>query len=472
MTIRKPKLGVLALMLEDYLPLFPGIDRSQEDYVRTVLEELNGTAEFTFPHAALNRAQIEELVEQYNAEKLDGILIMLLTYSQGEYLVHAMQDNRLPLALMLVQPENTVRRDFIEWDYTVNQGIHGSQDNANCLMRAGVSCAFFAGSRRNGEHRTFVENFARAAMTVRELRNMRVAVVGKLPGMGDVIADDMALYRKIGPELVYDSIGTVQRFCAAVREADIREQTAKDRENFDVDPTMPPERLHEAERLYLGHRAWLEAGGYGGYTLHYGECGEDGRFRQLPLLAASNLLADGYGYAAEGDAPAAVLVAAMQKLFDRADFSEMYMMDFEREAILLCHQGEGNWKMCRHDRKPFLKDRVLSEGGLSNPPTPIFTPEPGRAAVLSMTHIAGEHFRIVCAPGEILPEEGLLHVDMPYLFFRPDAGVGTCVTRWLEAGGTHHEAVVCGDAMPRVRLFCKLLGIELIEISMEGARHD
>ena len=87
-------------MLEDYLPLFPGIDRSQEDYVRTVLEELNGTAEFTFPHAALNRAQIEELVEQYNAEKLDGILIMLLTYSQGEYLVHAMQDNRLPLALM------------------------------------------------------------------------------------------------------------------------------------------------------------------------------------------------------------------------------------------------------------------------------------------------------------------------------------------------------------------------------------
>jgi len=26
--------------------------------------------------------------------------------------------------------------------------------------------------------------------------------------------------------------------------------------------------------------------------------------------------------------------------------------------------------------------------------------------------------------------------------------------------------------MPRVRLFCKLLGIELIEISTEGARHD
>lgn len=137
--------------------------------------------------------------------------------------------------------------------------------------------------------------------------------------------------------------------------------------------------------MYLGLRAYLQSGGLSGYTLHYGECGEDGRFTQLPLLAASNLLADGYGYAAEGDSTAAVLVAAMQTLCGAAGFTEMYMMDFKREAILMCHQGEGNWRLCRGDRRPYLKNRVLSEGGLSNPPTPIFTPEPGRACILSLT---------------------------------------------------------------------------------------
>ena len=80
-----------------------------------------------------------------------------------------------------------------------------------------------------------------------------------------------------------------------------------------------------------------------------------------------------------GDSTAAVLVAAMQTLCGAAGFTEMYMMDFKREAILMCHQGEGNWRLCRADRRPYLKNRVLSEGGLSNPPTPIFTPEPGRA---------------------------------------------------------------------------------------------
>lgn len=46
MTQKKPKLGVLALMLEDYLPLFPGIDRAQTAYVNEVLDGLRDAAEF------------------------------------------------------------------------------------------------------------------------------------------------------------------------------------------------------------------------------------------------------------------------------------------------------------------------------------------------------------------------------------------------------------------------------------------
>ena len=147
-----------------------------------------------------------------------------------------------------------------------------------------------------------------------------------------------------------------------------------------------------------------------------------------------------------------------------AGFTEMYMMDFKREAILMCHQGEGNWRLCRADRRPYLKNRVLSEGGLSNPPTPIFTPEPGRACILSLTHLTADRFRLVCAPGEILPDADLLHVDMPYLFFRPDSGVRSCMTAWLEQGGTHHEALVLGDRLDRIRLFCRLWNVEFVQL--------
>ena len=260
MTQKKPKLGVLALMLEDYLPLFPGIDRAQTAYVNEVLDGLRDAAEFVFPHAAMNRAQIESLVAQYNHEKLDGILILLLTYSQGAYLVRALEENHLPLALALIQPEQTVRPDFIEWDYTVNQGIHGSQDQANVMTRMGVNCVYYAGNRCDGSFAQFVADFGRAAMTVRAMKRMRIGVIGKLPGMGDVITDDMAIYRCLGPELVYDSIGTVRRFCAEVEEDAVRAQMDADRAVFELDPTLDEPTHAEAARMYLGLRAYLQSG--------------------------------------------------------------------------------------------------------------------------------------------------------------------------------------------------------------------
>lgn len=460
----KPKIGVLPLMLEDYLPLFPGIEKKQEDFARSVLRKLAHVAEFTFPGIAKNRMQIQNTVSEFNKQELDGILILPLTYTQGAYVAYGLRDNRLPLALALIQPEQTVRTDFVELDYTVNQAIHGSQDDANCLMRWNIPCMYFAGNHEEAEFAEFVETFAQAAAAAKAVKNMRIGVIGKLQGMGDIYTDDMAVLRELGVELSYDSIGTVHGCCEAVSDEDIRKQMELDRASFVMDSGLPETEHAEAVRMYLGLRKYLEERGLSGYTLHYGHCGEDGRFRQLPLLAASHLLADGYGYAAEGDAMAAILVAAMHKLCGAANFSEMYMMDFARNAILMCHQGEGNWRTCCRDTKPFLKDRVLSEGGLSNPPTLIFTPEPGRACVISLTHVNGRHFRMICAPGNIVETEELAYVDMPYLFFRPDSGVRSCVTRWLEAGGTHHEAIVQGEHMAKIAAFCKLMNIELIQL--------
>ena len=459
-----PKLGVLALMLEAYEPIFPGIIAQQTAYVKEVLKSLADTAEFRFDALALNRGDIERMTAEYNRESLDGILILLCSYSQGQYLVRAMQQNRLPLALALIQPDETVGDDFEELELTVNQGIHGSQDNANALLRAGIPCAYYAGSRLDGKLRAFLADFGAAARTVQRMKTMRIGIIGKLAGMGDVVTDDMAFFRKLGPEFIYDSIGTVTKHVEQVSQDEIDARVKLERELFDVDPAMPEDRHAYAVRLYLGLKRYVEENGYAGYTAHFEEFGADGRYLQLPLLAASNLLAEGYGYAAEGDASCAAMVASLGTLCGIANFSEMYMMDLKRDAILLCHAGEGNWKTCRKDKKPFLMDRVFNEGGLSNPPTPIFAPDAGRASLVSIVHLGGERFRLVVSHGT-LPEQPVLRkIDMPYIFFQPDSGAATLAQRWLEAGGTHHETVIYGDYRARLRLFARLLDVEYMEL--------
>ena len=48
------------------------------------------------------------------------------------------------------------------------------------------------------------------------------------------------------------------------------------------------------------------------------------------------------------------------------------------------------------------------------------------------------------------------------MFFRPESGVRSCVKAWLEQGGTHHETVVLGDYENRIRMLCRLTGIEFV----------
>ena len=66
--------------------------------------------------------------------------------------------------------------------------------------------------------------------------------------------------------------------------------------------------------------------------------------------------------------------------------------------------------------------------------------------------------------GEVLDKADLRRCDMPYLFFRPQSGVRACVKAWLEQGGTHHEVIVEGVPEERVRLWCRLAGIEFVRI--------
>lgn len=458
----QPKIGVLGLLLEAYRPLFPGIQEQQEEYLRDVLAGFATVAEFDFPGAATSREQIEATVRRFNADGLDGIVIVMLSYAPGQHVIHALRENHLPLALLLIQPEEHVRRDVNERDLTVNQGIHGSQDVANSLVRSGVRFEVYAGSRTDGRLARFLEDFGAAAATTRTARRMRLGAIGALTGMGDIIVDELALFRTLGPQVCHDAVGQVFRHCQAVSETSVQARMAQDREHFELDPQLGPQAHGYAVRLYLGIKAWLDTNGYAGYTAHYEDFGDDGRFHQLPLLAASHLMSDGYGYAAEGDVIAAALVTILGRLIGEVNFTEMYMFDLERDAILFAHAGEGNWATAAG--RPRLIDRVLTEGGLGNPPTPIFTPRPGRATIASLVHLGEERFRLVTASGELLEQVELPYCEMPSFFLRPDSGAERLAADWLRAAGAHHQALVLGDHDQRIALWCRINGIELIRL--------
>ena len=461
-----PRIGLLGIMQELYDDMIPGITEHQSRFAAEVAQQLAGVAEVSFTRPARNQADIEQLGTELISAGVDGIAIVMLTYGPAMRSIRALAALRtVPLLMTNIQPQREITADWNMDSLTYNQGIHGAQDQANALMRADVPFSVITGDWRSERFRRAFEDWARAAQGVSTLRRSRVALLGyPMNGMGDISYDPEAMLRRIGTTVVNEDLGRVHARLKAVPDAAVSALVAEHRERFAMDPKLPEARHAYAARFEIALRAMLEEGGYAGFSFHFDAIGGDGRFEQLPILAASNLMADGYGYAAEGDTNTAMLMCAAQAMIGEAHFSEMYAMDWELDSVLISHMGEGNWRVARADRPVKLIDRPLGIGGLDNPPTPVFAAEPGRATTAALIPIEGDYYRLLVGHGAILDTPELPHVEMHSFHFRPDAGMEPFMDDWLRLGGPHHFVTTLGEHAARWRHLAGLLELDYEEI--------
>jgi L-arabinose isomerase len=462
---RQPRIGLLGIMQELYDDMIPGITERQGRYAADVAQQLAGAAEVTFTRPARNREDVEAITRELVAADVDGIMIVMLTYGPAMRTVRALLDTPVPLMLANIQPERSITPAWDMADLTYNQGIHGAQDQANSLVRSGVPFSVITGDWQSPEFERAFEDWARAAQAVTALRRARIGLLGyPMNGMGDIRYDPPAMLRRLGPMVVSEDLGPVVARIDAASDEEVAAVIERHRERFEIASDLPRERHEYAARFEIALRGLLEESGYAGFSFHFDSIGGDGRFRQLPLLAASDLMADGYGFAAEGDTNTASLMCAAQTMIGDAHFSEMYAMDWELDSVLISHMGEGNWKVARRDRPIKLIDRPLGIGRLDNPPTLVFSAEPGPATTAALVPLEGEIYRLVVGRGEVLDTPELPKVEMHYFHFRPDRGMRGFMDDWLTLGGPHHFVMNLGEHADRWRRLAELLDLEYVEI--------
>jgi L-arabinose isomerase len=445
-----------------YDAMLPGITERQAGYAAEVATALADVAHVEITEPVKDRAGADRALRELAGRDLDGILVVMLTYGPAMHVTRALAGAPVPICLANIQPEPEVTAAWDMADLTYNQGIHGAQDTANAMVRAGRRFAVVTGDWRGAAFRDAIGDWARAAAAVTRWRSLKVGVFGyPMNGMGDIRVDEHALLRTLGPQVDALATGDLHRAATAVAEAEVGELLAAEDARFEVDPRLGPAERADHARMQLGLASILRERGYGAYSTHFGAIAEDGRFARLPLAAASSLMAQGYAYAAEGDALTAALMSAAQTLLGDTQFTEMYAMDFPRDAILMSHMGEGNWALAREDRPVRLIKRPLGIGGLDDPPTFLFQYRTGPATLATLVALEGDGFRLVVSEGEILDTAELPALEMPYGFFRPDSGVRGCMDAWLRLGGPHHQVLNPGRQAHAWRAFCAAAGIEV-----------
>jgi len=176
-------------------------------------------------------------------------------------------------------------------------------------------------------------------------------------------------------------------------------------------------------------------------------------------------MAEGVGFAGEGDLVGAVGPWLLDRLAGPASFSEIFTVDFSGNALFLSHMGEANVALARSDRRVPLVARpkpITRTRGRQLALVTSFGPGPATLCALALG--PQQRWRLIASRMEIEDFGPLPGLPVPHGKIRPSCDVRQWLTAYAKAGGPHHHAICFGDATPRLRHAAALIGADYCEI--------
>ncbi|HCU78791.1 MAG TPA: L-arabinose isomerase, partial [Microbacterium sp.] len=222
--------------------------------------------------------------------------------------------------------------------------------------------------------------------------------------------------------------------------------------------------LRDGAAIEVGLRSFLEAGGFGAFTTSFEDLGA---LKQLPGLAVQRLMAEGYGFGAEGDWKTAILVHVANVMGEGlpggASLMEDYTYDLVPgdEKILGAHMLEVAPTLS--SQKASLEIHPLGIGGKDDPVRLVFTADPGPAVVVAMSDMR-DRLRLVANVVQNVAAPDLPKLPVGRAIWKPAPDFATSAACWLTAGAAHHTVMSTAVGIEVFRDFAELAETELLVI--------
>ncbi|MGH7978757.1 MAG: L-arabinose isomerase family protein, partial [Limisphaerales bacterium] len=239
------------------------------------------------------------------------------------------------------------------------------------------------------------------------------------------------------------------------------------------DKASPASAVREAARIELGLRAFLAHGGFKGFTTTFEDLHG---LAQLPGLAVQRLMAEGYGFGAEGDWKTCALLRAFKVMASGLDGGTSFMEDYtyhldpKDPKVLGAHMLEVCPSIAKG--KPSLEVHPLGIGGKADPARLVFDASPGQAINVSLVDI-GNRFRLILNEATVAPpDKPLKKLPVARAIWRCKPDFKTAVAAWIYGGGAHHTVFTQAVSIEMVEDFARIAGVELLIINEKTTLRD
>jgi L-arabinose isomerase len=398
-----------------------------------------------------------------------GIIAWMHTFSPAKMWLGGLRSLSKPLAHLHTQynrdlPWNSIDMDFMN----LNQSAHGDREFGFLATRLGLNRKVIVGHWKDREVQRRLAAWSRAAAGWHDAQSMKIARFGdNMRNVAVTEGDKVEAQARLGYSVNGFGVGDLACAVDQVSDAETDRLAAEYDDCYDVVPALRPggprrQALRDAARIELGLRGFLENGKFQAFTDTF----EDLRgLSQLPGVAVQRLMADGYGFGAEGDWKTAALVRTMKVMSHGmsggTSFMEDYTYHFANSAKVL---GAHMLEICptiAADR-PSLEIHPLSIGGKADPVRLVFTAPDGPAVVASMIQM-GSRFRLVLNEIDVVqPEQPLPRLPVARAVWTPRPNLATAAAAWIYAGGAHHTGFSQALTTEHMQDYAEMADVEFL----------
>ncbi len=401
-----------------------------------------------------------------------GVIVWMHTFSPAKMWISGLAALRKPLLHLNTQFNATLPWSEIDMDYmNLNQSAHGDREFAHLATRLRLRRKTVVGHWQNPRTLTQIGTWARAAIGWHEAQHLSVARFGdNMRNVAVTEGDKVEAQVRLGVSVNGFGVGDLADAITAVPAGELERTLASYDALYALTPELRPDgarraSLIDAARIECGLRSFLDAGGHGAFTDTFEDLHG---LRQLPGIAAQRLMADGYGFGAEGDWKTAALVRIAKVMAaglpGGTSFIEDYTYDLTpgAETVLGAHMLEVCPTLA--SARPMCEIHPLSIGGREDPVRLVFTAAPGPGVLLSLLDL-GDRFRLVANEVDLVaPEHALPRLPVARALWRPRPDFVTATEAWLHAGGPHHSVLTAALGVDEISDWATIAGIELVVI--------
>jgi L-arabinose isomerase len=398
-----------------------------------------------------------------------GLIAWMHTFSPAKMWLAGLRTLSRPMLHLHTQynrdlPWSTIDMDFMN----LNQSAHGDREFGFMATRLGMNRKVAVGHWQDPYLQARVGSWTRAAAGWHDSQHLKVARFGdNMREVAVTEGDKVAAQARLGYSVNGFGVGDLACAVNQISDAETDRLVAEYEELYDVQDLLRRggarhQSLRDAARIEVGLRGFLENGGYSAFTDTF----EDLRgLAQLPGIAVQRLMADGYGFGAEGDWKTAALVRTMKVmssgLAGGTSFMEDYTYDFGNGAKVL---GSHMLEICPSiaAERPSAEIHPLSIGGKADPVRLVFTAPSGPGVVASVIQM-GDRFRMVANAIDVLPpSEPLPKLPVARAVWKPRPDLETAAAAWIYAGGAHHTGFSQALNSEHLEDFAQMAGMEFL----------